>query len=314
MANLKHRIMDRLSATTPGECLTLLASNAWRGLHRPVYPSSIRTDQFDRERERLWRHLHQLLPLAGYDVAEDGLADRDVLLIGVGSTFGFALLLLALGARRVVCIDPFLRNTDRRAEELFAMHLLGSIPWPRARARAAAHVERVRGRDHGPGFLVDGEVLAFHQVTLEAEGGALDAAAPFDLILSNAVLEHLHDIDLAMRRFKRLLRPTGGMAHAFGFMNHMLFDRVHSQHYLTFSPLLWRLMTSNGSPPNRGSLSHFRRAVDAAGLARASFVVTARYSVADTEYALRHAHRSVVADNADDMSAHHVVLTLPKTS
>lgn len=313
MPRLKHRIMGRLSSTVPGECLSLLASNAWRAVKRPVYPSSIRPDQFDRERERLWRHLNQLLPLAGYEAAENGLVDRQVLVIGVGSTLGFALLLLSLGARRVVCIDPFLRNTDRQAEERFAQHLLDSIPWPTARARAAAHIQRARTSDCGREFLIDGRDLRFHQVALELEGGPLDQEAPFDLILSNAVLEHLSDVDLAMRRFRRLLRPTGGMAHAFGFMNHTLFDRVHSQHYLTFSPLMWRLMTSNGSPPNRVSLSHFRRSAEAAGLTGATFVVTERYSAEDTRHALRHAHRSVVADNLDDMSALHVVLTLPRT-
>ncbi len=314
MTQLKHRVMARLSSTVAGECLSLLASNAWRSVKRPVYPSSIRPDQFDRERERLWRHLHQLLPLAGFEAAESGLGDRDVLVIGVGSTFGFALLLLSLGARRVVCIDPFLRNTDRQAEERFAEHLVDSIPWPAAKARAAAHLERARSSDGGRGFLVDGRDLRFHQVALEAEGGVLDQDAPFDLIISNAVLEHLNDVDLAMRRLTRLLAPGGGMAHAFGFMNHTLFDRVHSQHYLTFSPLLWRLMTSNGSPPNRASLSHFRRAIAAAGLTGARFVVTERYSAADTEHALRHAHRSVVADSAEDMSALHVVLAMPRSS
>jgi SAM-dependent methyltransferase len=314
MTQLKHRIMRRLSATVPGECLSLLASNAWRSVKRPVYPSSIRLDQFDSERQRLWRHLHHLLPLAGFEAAESALDDRDVLVIGVGSTFGFALLLLSLGARRVVCIDPFLRNTDRRAEERFAEHLVDSIPWATAKARAVAHLERARRGDAGQGFLVDGRDLRFHQVALETTGGVLDRDAPFDLIISNAVLEHLMDVDVAMRRLKDLLAPGGGMAHAFGFMNHTLFDRVHSQHYLTFSPLMWRLMTSNGSPPNRVSLSGFRRAVAAAGLTEAKFVVTERYSSADTEYALRHAHRSVVADNADDMSALHVVLAMPRTA
>ena len=191
---------------------------------------------------------------------------------------------------------------------------MARIPWPAVRARAAAHLERARTTDNGQGFLIDGRDLRFHQVALEPEHGPLDQDGPFDLIVSNAVLEHLKDVDLAMRRFKQLLTPNGGMAHAFGFMNHTLFDRVHSQHYLTFSPLVWRLMTSNGSPPNRVSLSHFKRSVAAAGLHGATFVVTERYSAEDTEHALRHAHKSVVADNAEDMSALHVALALPRTS
>ena len=239
----------------------------------------------------------------------------EVLVIGVGSTFGFALLLLALGARRVVCIDPFLRNTDRHAEERFAEHLLGSIPWPGARDRAAAHVQRARTSDCGHGFLVDGRDLRFHQVALEPVGGALDQDAPFDLILSNAVLEHLRDVDQAMLRLRRLLQPTGGMAHAFGFMNHTLFDRIHSQHYLTFSPLLWRLMTSNGSPPNRASLSHFRRAVDAAGLIGARFAVTDRYSAEDTDHAIAGTRIGRSSPTTRRTCRRlHVVLALPRTA
>jgi 2-polyprenyl-3-methyl-5-hydroxy-6-metoxy-1,4-benzoquinol methylase len=157
---------------------------------------------------------------------------------------------------------------------------------------------------------VDGDAIRFYQVMLEPTGAPLDDEGPFDLIVSNAVLEHLKDIDVAMLRFKQLLKPGGGMAHAFGFMNHMLFDRTHSQHYLSFSPFLWNLMTSNGSPPNRRSLSHFRRAAKAAGLTGAEFTVISRYSPQETEYAMRHAHPSVAADNDLDMSAEHVVLGL----
>ena len=313
MTPLKHTIMGRLASTVPGECLSLLAANAWRSVKRPVFPSSLRPDQFDRERDRLWKHIHQLLPMAGYEVGESCLVDESVLVIGVGSTFGFALLLLALGARRVVCIDPFLRNTEREAEAQFAEYLQLSIPWPVARQRATDHIARARAGDVGQGFMVDGRALRFHQVALEPVGGLLDQDAPFDLIISNAVLEHLRDVDLAMHRFRQLLKPNGGMAHAFGFMNHTLFDRAHSQHYLTFSPWFWRLMTSNGSPPNRQSLSHFRRAAGAAGLAGAAFVITERYSADDTAYAMQRAHPAVVATNAEDMSALHVVLSLPKT-
>lgn len=314
MPSLKHRIMHGLSSTATGECATLIASNVLRAIRKPVYPSSIRPAEFERERERLWKHVKRLLPLAGFDATEDGLAGRRVLVIGVGSTFGFALLLHALGARRVVCIDPFLRDTDRDAEARFADHLVDTLEWPAARALAAAHVERARAARFSHSFLVDGDAIRFHQVALEPEGGVLDAEAPFDLIISNAVLEHLRDIEVAMHRFRHLLAPGGGMAHAFGFMSHSNFDRVHTQHYLTFSPWLWRLMTSNGSPPNRASLSHFRRAVAAAGLPGVTFTIETRYSPDETAYAMRHAHRSVVADNADDMSACHVVLAMKRTS
>ncbi|MEP6914016.1 MAG: class I SAM-dependent methyltransferase [Acidobacteriota bacterium] len=309
---LKHKIMHGLSSTVTGECLVLLASNAWRGLHRPVYPSSIRREQFSTERDRLWKHLHALLPAAGHEVTEHCLRDQRVLVIGVGSTFGFALLLLALGARKVVCIDPFLRDTDRKAEEMFAEYLLESIHWPSARQRAMEHLAHVRANGSGRGFLVDGRQIRFHQVPLEESGGPLDADAPFDLIISNAVLEHLRDINVAMRRFKALLTPDGAMAHSFGFMNHTLFERSHSQKYLTFSPFAWKVMNSNGSPPNRCSLSHFRRATTAAGLTGAIFTVTDRYSPEETDYAMRHAHPALVADNAEDMSAHQVILSLPR--
>ena len=139
---LKHRIMRGLSSTVVGECLVLVAANAWRGVRRPVYPSSIRREQFAHERDRLWRHLDRLLPRAGYEVGENSLAGQNVLVIGVGSTFGFALLLLALGASKVVCIDPFLRDTDRKAEEMFAS--IYSHPY-RGRLRANVRSSTWRG-------------------------------------------------------------------------------------------------------------------------------------------------------------------------
>lgn len=299
-----------MSSTIAGECAVLLAANVWHAVRRPVYGSLIRPERFEIERERLWRHLHQLLPAAGYEVVEDGLAGKNVLLIGVGSTFAFALMLLALGARRVICIDPFLRDTDREAEERFTRFLLESIPWPATRRRADEHIARVRRHGSRHGFLVDGQDIQFFQVRLEEVGSPVDLEAPFDLILSNAVLEHLADINVAMKRFKALLSPNGGMAHAFGFMNHSLFAGSHSQAYLRFSPGMWRLMTSNSSPPNRCSLSHFRRATAAAGLDGASFTVLTRYSEEETRYALQHAHPAVVADNAADMSAEHTLVSV----
>ncbi len=312
MPSLKHTILHSLSKTETGECLTLLASNAWRAVKTPVYPTSLEPQRFEAERDRLWKHINQLLPLAGYEASEHGLLDQRVLVVGVGSTFGFALLLLALGAKKVVCIDPFLRTTDRLAEERFSETLAASIPWPAARARAEAHMAMAKARQFPEGFLIDGDKIRFHRVALEPQGGALDGEGPFDLIISNAVLEHLYDVDLAMRRFKQLLSTTGGMAHGFAFMSHELFSRVHSQQYLTSAPWLWRLMTSNGSPPNRMSLSHFRRAASSAGFSTATFSVLESYSAEETEYALRHAHPSVVADNAEDMSAYQVVFRVPR--
>ena len=65
MPTLKHRIIRWLSSTVPGECLSLLASNAWRAVKRPVYPSSIRPDQFDVSLKRLLAaHLERLLPVS----------------------------------------------------------------------------------------------------------------------------------------------------------------------------------------------------------------------------------------------------------
>ena len=83
--------------------------NAYRTFRTPVYDTHLLPGQFDQECERLWRHINKLLPPAGYPVSQDSLDGKPVVVVGVGSTFGFFLLLYAMGAKLVVAVDPFLR-------------------------------------------------------------------------------------------------------------------------------------------------------------------------------------------------------------
>jgi len=305
---VKNQIVGIMGRTVGGECALYMLRNLKYTLKAPVFSSHISPERFETEAKRLWRHVNCLLPHAGFSVTANCLAGKRVLVIGVGSTFGFALLLYSLGAETVVTIDPFRQDTDLETENEFIDYLVKTIPLPRARERAGTYVTVSRSLPASVSHLVDGRYIKFHPVALETEGSALDREAPFDLILSNAVLEHLRNIDAGMLRLRRLLAPGGAMAHEFGFENHTLFTNFHAQKYLTFPPLLWSLMTSQRGPPNRLSLSHYRRSLKYAGLERAELCVVERYSEEETEYAMRHAHPSVRADNKEDMAARIAIL------
>ena len=313
----EERVKRLIKSTVAGECLFYIIANLRRRIRKPILESTITAAEFEGERLRLLRHVNTLLPHAGIEVADNCLAGKRVLVIGVGSTFGFALLLHALGAETVVTIDPFLRDTPRAIEKEFKAYLTEAMPWDEARERAKAYLaerDQASSRD-GSGqknisYLVHDRRIKFRECGVEEATTVLHDEPRFDLILSNAVLEHLRDLDVAMRQFKELLAPDGAMAHEFGFMSHGFFTQMHSQKYLTFSPRVWSLMTKFGAPPNRLSLSHFRRALERAGLTNVELEVKSRYSDEEAEYAMRYAHPSVRADNRDDMSAFITVMRL----
>src|SRR5216684_6056938 len=121
------RVIRLVKSTVPGECAFHILTNLKAGLLSSDLPSSLSTDKFETEVSRFWRHINCLLPHAGIEMFEQCLAGKRVLVIGVGSTFGFALLLYSLGAETVVTIDPFLRNTDLQLEKRFIDYLIGTI-------------------------------------------------------------------------------------------------------------------------------------------------------------------------------------------
>ncbi|MEI6147548.1 MAG: glycosyltransferase [bacterium] len=117
------------------------------------------------------------------------------------------------------------------------------------------------GVDRDPRALLRAGNLGRHHKLILAEAGSLPCAnATFRTVLSNSVLEHVPDIDQALREIFRVLQPGGRLllsspSHRFGDMllgsrvlsafnprlgqSYALWFNWHSHHYHTDSPTLW---------------------------------------------------------------------------
>jgi SAM-dependent methyltransferase len=178
-------------------------------------------------------------------IHEDALSGQCVLEVGPGNNLCVALLLLACGAGRVVCIDRF-PSRPNPAQSCMAYAALYDHMTEAERARCAdvftaGSVTASRDAGRKLVYLWDCEV---------EEADRRLGAERFDLILSAAVLEHVYSVEAAIRSMWSLLRPGGRMIHRVDLRSHDD-DQRHPLEFLTYSPRWWRLMTSHTGEPNR---------------------------------------------------------------
>jgi SAM-dependent methyltransferase len=159
------------------------------------------------------------------ELAESDLEGKAVLELGPGDNLGVALCLLAAGAGEVVSTDRFIpfRDPDR---ELQVLRALVEARGPEARARVGSVVS---------GGAVDFSGTPFTFLPDTPIENAVDSLGEgrFDLIVSRAVLEHVHDLETAFESMDRLLAPGGTMIHKVDLDDHRLFT-VGGQNPLTF--------------------------------------------------------------------------------
>ncbi len=184
--------------------------------------------------------------LAYGDLGPEDLSGARVLELGPGDNLGVALRMLARGADRVVGTDRFLPIRDPAQEREIYSALIARLP-PAERRRVAPVAER--------GSAAFEEVgLALLEETPIEEAPAILGAAEFDLIVSRAVLEHVHDLERAFEAMDQLLAGGGLMIHKVDLRDHGLFtDGGHNAlTFLTLSDRVYRWMGEESAGlPNR---------------------------------------------------------------
>ena len=80
--------------------------------------------------------------------------------------------------------------------------------------------------------------------------------ACFDVIFSNAVLEHVVDLEATLRAMWDLLAPGGIMFHDVDLRSHQTYES-HPLQFLEYSHSLWRWMSSHNGEPNRVRLPQY---------------------------------------------------------
>ncbi len=184
--------------------------------------------------------------LAYGDLGREDIFGARVLELGPGDNLGVALRFLARGADRVVGTDRFLPIRDPTQEREIYSALVARLP-PEERRRVAPVAERGTGAFEEVG-------LALLAETPIEDAPAILGAAQFDLIVSRAVLEHVHDLERAFEAMDQLLVGGGLMIHKVDLRDHGLFtDGGHnSLTFLTLSDRVYRWMGEESAGlPNR---------------------------------------------------------------
>ena len=153
------------------------------------------------------------------------LNDKVLLEIGPGQDFGLQLLLLGLGAKKVILVDKFLGEWLENYHPLVYKRLLvkAEIEFPGV---DFSHLKEVI---HLGSHQIEG--LELHHVGLE--NASLIASNSVDITFSNACFEHLLRSEKAIKKLARISKVGGLGFHQIDFRDHRDYDRPLE--FLTFS-------------------------------------------------------------------------------
>lgn len=182
--------------------------------------------------------------------------DRTMLEYGPGDLPGVALLMVAKGARRVLCVDRFpLVSLDARSVAVIQRLLERCSPPERERMRSCMRDPD----DISQGFRSDRieyRVLRDGLSALESE---------VDMVYSRAVLEHVNDLTATFDDMILALRPGGLAIHQVDLSSHGL-HRDNPLDFLTWRMPVWNAMYSAKGVPNRWRVDRYRELLDRPGI------------------------------------------------
>jgi SAM-dependent methyltransferase len=175
------------------------------------------------------------------------LPGADVCEIGPGDNLAAGLAMLCCGAASYTALDRF--QGDYASAEANAWYTLVQAHWPADLPRVAA-----------PDFPA-----CVRTIHCAIEDVAVESA--FDLVVSQAVGEHVSDIDAFASATHRMLKPGGIAVHNIDFSSHGIGTELE---FLAIPALIWRAMGSNRGLPNRARFDDFVKAfsmfdIDVAG-------------------------------------------------
>jgi SAM-dependent methyltransferase len=191
--------------------------------------------------------------LRHFCISTEMLRGKRILEIGPGDNFGVALKFLATGAAQVVCLDKFYSKRDPEQQYKIYQALREKLDdGSRHRFDKAINLSS--------GIEINPEKLRYICGTGIEKAEELFEPKSFDLIISNAVIEHLYNTDAAFDAMNSLLVPGGNMVHVIDLRDHGMFSSngMHPLTFLTIPDHVYRLMTIDSGKPNRRLISYYR--------------------------------------------------------
>jgi len=200
--------------------------------------------------------------VAGYEkyggLSPAELRGKNVLEIGPGETIGVALRLIGDGAAHVTTVDkfiPLLKTEFHR--RLYRSMLSQSDDIARRNIADAIDVADIR---------LNPRRISYEYESIERAAAELPSES-VDVIVSNAVLEEIYDLDATFATLDRVLRPGGRQVHVIDLRDYGMFSRFgfHPLEFLTVSDRVYSYMSGSSGQPNRRLIDYYRRALGALG-------------------------------------------------
>jgi SAM-dependent methyltransferase len=151
-------------------------------------------------------------------IDQDWIRSREILEIGIGETNSSCYEMAARGAAKCYALEPFVA-LDPESDRTLLQRCADSH-----KLSASTIADRVVR-------LSDAARLGSESV---------------DLVLSNAVLEHVTEMDRLVADLRRVLRPGGRMLHIVDYRDHFF---TYPYHHLLWSDAVWQKYLNPGDLP-----------------------------------------------------------------
>jgi SAM-dependent methyltransferase len=190
------------------------------------------------------------------------LAGKTILEIGPGINMGCPMILAAHGAKPVV-VDRFLAPWDRDYHGRFYAHLRDELSRTDASADLRPLNALLTARNYSENVI--------QRVSSSLEKVPLPDGY-CDFVWSNAVLEHVYNLDASFTQLYRVTRPGGYNLHQVDFRDHRNFDKPLE--YLLFSDKDFETTFENAHSDcgNRWRLEEMTERLLAAGFEMVDFI------------------------------------------
>jgi SAM-dependent methyltransferase len=220
------------------------------------------------------------------------LRGKVILEYGPGDLPGVALLMVALGARKVYCVDrfPLVKLSAKNALVLRDL-AAGLSPIERE------SFERCFRNPATPAEGFDPDRIEY----LVRADGLSGLEARIDLVVSRAVLEHVNDLEATFRDMKEAMKPGALAVHQVDLRSHGL-HVANPLDFLKVPPGLWRLMHSHKGVPNRWRADRYEQIIRQLEVDCCRFEPTGRFEAEHVE-AIRPQLDAVFANTGEDLLA-----------
>lgn len=208
-----------------------------------------------------------LIPYTG---SSNPFSGKHVIEIGPGPDLGTGIVILALGAKSYTAVDKneLIHKTPPNFYNVLLTHLMELPGYSNAKA-TVNHLQK--GEFNEDFCYIWDPCFSLQRLPLKS----------FDILVSQAVLEHLANVRRAFEILYHKLNPNAVMVHEVDLGTHTgLIRRLDPLNHLRYSDMVWNLLRFDGSP-NRFRVTDYQKILNQLGFGK---IKTKRILVLDKEY------------------------------